>query len=97
MIEMLIEHGSPIAGTAALHIAARYGELGVMRLLLRHGADVNEVLDGWNDWTPMHLAASKRQIEAMKLLEEYGALSDFKDKNGKTAAQLLDESKAGGN
>lgn len=91
MTEMLLEHGLPIAHTGAIHSAARRGHLDTMRLLMEHGADLNEVLPNWANWTPMHFAASKGQVDAMKLLEHSGARSDLKDVNGKTPAQLLEE------
>jgi ankyrin repeat protein len=91
MTGMLLEHGIPIARTGALHTAARVGQLDTMRLLMEHGADVNETLANWHGWTPTHFAANMGQIDAMKLLEDHGACSDVKDMNGKTAAQLLEE------
>ncbi|VUC24130.1 unnamed protein product [Clonostachys rosea] len=89
--ELLLEHGVPIPQTSALHTAARFGQLDTMRLLMQHGADVNEVDPNWSAWTPMHFAASKGQTDAMKLLEDIGARSDLMDANGKTPAQLLEE------
>ncbi|KAI4941986.1 hypothetical protein J4E91_010373 [Alternaria rosae] len=87
---MLLERGTPIAGTAALHTAARFGRLDTMRLLMQHGADLEEVVPGWKGWTPMHFAASTGKVDAMKLLEEHEARKDAKDEDGKTPAQLLD-------
>ncbi|CAH0057416.1 unnamed protein product [Clonostachys solani] len=89
--EMLLKHGVPIPQTSALHAAARFGQLDTMRVLVEHGADVNEVDLNWSNWTPMHFAASKGQVDAIKLLEDVEALSDLKDANGKTPAQLLEE------
>jgi ankyrin repeat protein len=89
--EMLLERGVPLAQTGALHTAAKYGRFDTIRLLLRHGADVNEVLLNGFGRTPLHFAAWKGQVEAMKLLEEYGARGDIKDEHGKTAQQLLEE------
>lgn len=91
LTEMLLEHGTPIAHTGAIHTAARFGHLDTMRLLMQHGADVNEVLSTWLSWTPMHFAATRGQVDAMKLLEQSGARSDLKDVNGMTPAQLLEE------
>jgi ankyrin repeat protein len=91
MTEILLKHGAPIAHTGALHTAARLGQLDTMRLLMEHGADVNEILANWDGWTPTHFAASKGQVDVMKLLEEHGAHSDVKDVKGRTAAQLLEE------
>lgn len=91
MVEMLLDHGVPIDGTGAIHTTARYGYFDTMRLLMERGADLNEPLSNWSNWTPMHFAASKGQVAAMKLLEDSGARSDSKDANGKTPAQLLEE------
>jgi ankyrin repeat protein len=88
---MLLERGVPLAQTGALHTAAKYGRFDTIRLLLRHGADVNEVLLNGFGRTPLHFAAWKGQVEAMKLLEENGARGDIKDEHGKTAQQLLEE------
>ncbi|KAL1883282.1 hypothetical protein Daus18300_000340 [Diaporthe australafricana] len=89
--EMLLEHGLPIPQSAAIHAAARCGRLDTMRLLMEHGADLNEVLPNWLGWTPMHFAGAKGQVDAMKWLEHKGARSDLEDKNGKTPARLLEQ------
>ncbi|KAL5392094.1 hypothetical protein PMIN06_004404 [Paraphaeosphaeria minitans] len=94
MTEILLEHGMPIANTAALHIAAYAERLDTMRLLMDQGAELNEVISDCNNWTPMHLAAWKGGVDAMKLLEERGARSDLVDTDGKTPAQVLKDSKA---
>jgi ankyrin repeat protein len=91
MTEILLEHGAPIVNTGALHTAANYGDLDTMRLLIQHGADVNEALSGWENRTPMHFAALKGQVDAMKLLEQSGARSDLKTAKGQTPAQMLEE------
>jgi len=89
--EMLLDHNMPVATTAALHTAARFGHLDTMRLLMQHGANLDEVITGWHKWTPMHFAASRGKIDAMKLLERSGARSDLEDADRKTPAQLLEE------
>jgi ankyrin repeat protein len=43
----------------------------VLEILLKHGAPVNG--HGVNDWTPTHMAAVYEDIEALKLLIDYGA------------------------
>ena len=91
MTEMLLEYGTPVAYTGALHSAAHRGHLDTMRLLIQHGAEVNEVLSNWRSWTPMHFAASEGQVDAMKLLEHSGARSDLEDVDMKTPTQLLEE------
>lgn len=92
MTEMLLEHGTTIAHTGALHSAAHRGHLDTMRLLMQRGVDMNEVLFNWSSWTPMHCAASRGQVDAMKLLKQAGARSDLEDRYGKTPAQLQEES-----
>ncbi|KAH7409790.1 ankyrin repeat-containing domain protein [Phaeosphaeria sp. MPI-PUGE-AT-0046c] len=91
MTEMLLECKLPIAGTSALHNAAKREALDIMRVLIQHGADVNEALKPWRRWTPMHFAASEGRLEAMKMLEENGARLDVEDQSGKTPKQLLEE------
>jgi ankyrin repeat protein len=74
-----LKHGFEIPGSGALHSAAELGALDVMRVLLQHGADLNELLgkpcilrreDGalLASGTPMHFAAAGGQDEAMGML-----------------------------
>lgn len=95
MTKMLLERGLPVAQTAALHTAAGCGQLDTMRLLMEHGADLDEILPNstWFNWTPMHFAAKSGRVDAMELLEHSGARSDLKDVNGRTPAQLLERRK----
>lgn len=91
LTELLLAHGVPVSNTGALHVAARSSQLETMRVLIEHGADLNEALPKWHNWTPMHFAASKHQVDAVKFLERSGARSDLKDADGKTPAQLQEE------
>lgn len=91
MTEMLLQRGASIAQTGALHTAARCSRIDTMRLLLQHGSSIDETLPDWHNWTPMHFAASRGQVDAMNMLEENGASTNITDANGKTAAQLLEE------
>lgn len=43
----------------------------LLRLLLRYGADPNQ--RGLNDWTALHMAASERSVEAIRILVDAGA------------------------
>ena len=43
----------------------------VMALLLRYGARTDQ--RGLNDWTPLHYAVARRNLEAVKLLLAHGA------------------------
>jgi hypothetical protein len=101
MTELLIQHGYTVRGTGALQMAAERGALNTIRLLVEHGADVNERLAGealpvfdnalLASWTPLHHAARWGREEAMKLLESYGAKTDVLDVNGRTPSRLLEE------
>jgi uncharacterized protein len=82
MIEALIAAGSDVnyedCGGFPSLIAAlstdRHGrgdKLEVLRLLIRHGADLDQ--RGHNDWTPLHYAASINDLGALRLLLESGA------------------------
>ena len=80
-IKQLIALGSNVnygdhAGFPALIAALstdRHGRgdrLEVLKLLLRHGAQMTQ---GLNDWTPLHYAVNLRDLEALRLLLEAGA------------------------
>lgn len=92
MIELLLEHDVPIAGSAALHTAATCGRFDNARLLMQHGADVNERIPKWKGWTPMHFAGWRRDLVGMDFLEKNGGERDAKDDTGMTAAQVMAES-----
>ena len=73
IVRRLLEHGaSPnISNPAPLHQAVKSGRLEVSRLLLSHGAKVDE--EGFDGRTPLQVAASEGHDEIAKLLLEYGA------------------------
>lgn len=43
----------------------------IIQLLIENGAPVNK--KGFNDWTPLHMAAVREDIEALKILVSNGA------------------------
>lgn len=96
--ELLLRNGVTPVKSGGLHRAAELGAVDIMRVLIQHGADVNEQLSekfitGAHDpilgsWTPLHFAASKNQDQAIPLLESHGARSDIKDRRGRTPAML---------
>ena len=43
----------------------------VLEILIKSGAPINE--QGVNDWTPLHMAATRNDIKALKILVEHGA------------------------
>jgi len=48
----------------------------ILQLLIDHGADIN--LQGWNDWTPLHMAGARNDLRAIKLLIDNGASQTIK-------------------
>jgi uncharacterized protein len=78
-IEELIEAGSNVnypddSGFPSLIATLstdRGDKLDILSLLIRHGADLHQ--RGVNDWTPLHYAVSRRDLEAIGLLLASGA------------------------
>uniref|UniRef100_A0A8C8RBY6 NFKB inhibitor epsilon n=1 Tax=Pelusios castaneus TaxID=367368 RepID=A0A8C8RBY6_9SAUR len=62
-------------GFACLHISTLKGNLRLMGLLLRNGADIN-VQDGTSGKTPLHLAVENRDRKAVQYLLSKGAHVD---------------------
>lgn len=63
----------PIVGTHALMVAAAFGHVDTVRVLIDTGADVNaQDLTGW---TPLHAAAFKGNLQIVRLLLERGAIA----------------------
>lgn len=102
--ELLLQNGAMLVKSGALHMAAQKGKLDVIDVLVKHGADVNELLpesyieslapDLYATWTPSHFAASEGEQQALLLLEQHGADVSLKDKDGNTAKQLLQKSES---
>ena len=77
--------------TTGMHVAATSGNLQIMAILYKAGADIN-ARDSVGD-SPLDLAAEHDQLEAAKLLLEMKARVNDQDKNGMTA--LMFAAKAG--
>lgn len=58
-------------GLSPLHIAAKYGQTGVIKVLLERGADAN--IKGKNGLTPLHVAAHYNQSAAVDTLLKHKA------------------------
>ena len=92
--QLLLKHGAIINGTNALQLAAGYGRLGMVRLLVEAGADVNAMLDS-NDMfhgnqdgsqgTALHYAAQRGAKDVVEYLISKGADTRKLDRSGYTA------------
>ena len=65
-----------------IHIAARHGLLGDIRLLVEAGARINELGD--LGFTSLRYAAMMGQVDAVKLLVELGANTQARNEYGQT-------------
>jgi len=94
-VEEMLAQGARIdmrdaAGKTALHFAAAYGHLAVMRVLLDNGADIDDqTYDA--KLTPLHMAAHHRKAAAAKLLVEKGADVSLRDNEKRTAEDIFPE------
>lgn len=78
-------------GTTGMHVSASSGNLQILAILYKAGADIN-ARNSVGD-SPLDLAAQHDQLEAVKLLLDMKARINDTDKNGMTA--LMFAAKAG--
>lgn len=78
----------------ALHEAAQFGQHECVRLLLKHGAEVNALKKA--DWTPLMLACTKvepdtwmNNYNCVQILLESGALINYQNKDGWSTVHLI--------
>lgn len=74
-------------GLTCLHISTLKGNLQLMALLVKNGADIN-VQDGTSGKTPLHLAVENHDEMAVKHLLQMGAQVDARMYNGCTPLHL---------
>ena len=90
---LLDNHGAKVdtvdvEGNTLLHEVSRgqYNteevSVGFARLLLERGANVN--VQGWSQWTPLHVSSHFLKVETTRLLLNHGAKVDAVDSAGKT-------------
>lgn len=89
-VEHLLEEGVDLEqcesedGSSALHLAARAGKAAIVRLLLRHGADI-DAFDAYMR-EPIHDAAYGGDVETLRVLVEAGASVTICDEENLTPA-----------
>ncbi|KAG6873587.1 hypothetical protein C0992_008527, partial [Termitomyces sp. T32_za158] len=99
-VETLIEAGAQIKNTNALKVAAYYGRIKMIELLLNHGVEIDEIpnfpemLNYEREHglvTALHEAAEHGQVSVLRLLLHNSADKTMKNSRGKTALDLAIE------
>ncbi len=92
IIGQLVSHGAdvnlsplPSVHQSPLHVAARNGNLNVMKLLVAHNANIDQPSRGADAMTPFMMAAESGKHLAAQFLQEQGANVFKKDNWGRTA------------
>ncbi|XP_014631299.2 ADP-ribosylation factor GTPase-activating protein AGD1 isoform X5 [Glycine max] len=80
-------------GSSVLHLACLTSDIGMVELLLQHGANIN-ACDSRGQ-TPLHYCIIKGKTAAAKVLIMRGANTYVADKEGKTPVKLASESGCG--
>ena len=78
-------------GATALILAAQNGHLGVVKILLAHGANVNARATGSMNQSALSTAADKGHDEIVQLLLDHGAAVDLPIANGATPLLIAAE------
>lgn len=92
IIGQLVSHGAdvnlsplPTVHQSPLHVAARNGNVNVMKLLVAHNANIDQPTRGADAMTPFMMAAESGKHLAAQFLQEQGANVFKKDNWGRTA------------
>ncbi|XP_019958545.2 protein phosphatase 1 regulatory subunit 27 [Paralichthys olivaceus] len=76
------------SGMAALHEAVLTGNMEVVKLLVKYGADIHQRDE--DGWTPLHMACSDGYPEIARYLLSIGASTEAENENGEKPADLID-------
>jgi len=90
VVRMLLKNGIDTdsrtkKGSTALHLAARYGHLDIVKLLHKHGADIHAIATNKKD-TPLMRAAGWGKKNVLRYLLDQDVKVDIQNKTGWTAA-----------
>ncbi|KAF8417400.1 hypothetical protein EV426DRAFT_376691 [Tirmania nivea] len=75
-----------VYGETALHVAARKGQTGRVKVLIEKGATIDAT--NKDNWTALHLAAQNGHMEVVKVLLDRSATIDATDKDDWTTLHL---------
>jgi len=78
-------------GEAAVHRAAENGHIGMLKVMIEKGVDVNLTQDAPADAgaAPLHLACANGHVDAVKLLMDAGADDTIQNLKGETPAHFV--------
>lgn len=95
IVECFLQQGAIIKGSRSLRLASCHGRLDVIEILLKYGADVDEVADckdiSGPAGTPLHAAAAAGREDVVQLLLAHGADLNVKNIEGVTPKDILEK------
>lgn len=80
------ENARDDGGWAPLHLAAKYGLVEIINVLIKFGADIN--IRKLDSRVPLHVATMFKRVEAVDVLLKHGADIEAKDRDGRTALHM---------
>lgn len=78
-----------LQGSTMLHLAAKSGDLRIVREIIKRGGDVNEIDSAGQ--TPLHIAAQLGHVQVAEQLVRDGAKVNLRDRKGATPLRLAKE------
>lgn len=82
IVDLLLARKVPVAGSHALHAAAKYGYASTIKRLVAAGAKVNDAQSDDHGFTPLIVACQENHLEAAKVLLAAGANANDRDSDG---------------